>query len=88
MPPVGHPHTDTEQGGFEPPAPCGAAVFKTATIDHSDIAPDNISIIQKRKIYVKLLNKNFSDSKLQRSMTVGNSYRTEKSKREWKGNST
>ena len=29
----------TEQGGFEPPVPCGTTVFKTASFNHSDIAP-------------------------------------------------
>jgi hypothetical protein len=29
----------TEQGGFEPPVPCGTTVFKTASFNHSDTAP-------------------------------------------------
>ena len=28
-----------EGEGFEPPVPCGTAVFKTAVIDHSTILP-------------------------------------------------
>ena len=28
-----------EREGFEPPVPCGTAVFKTAAIDHSAISP-------------------------------------------------
>ncbi len=28
-----------EREGFEPPEPCGSAVFKTAAIDHSAISP-------------------------------------------------
>ncbi len=28
-----------EREGFEPPVSCPTAVFKTATIDHSDISP-------------------------------------------------
>ena len=28
-----------EQGGFEPPVPCGTTVFKTASLNHSDTAP-------------------------------------------------
>ena len=34
----------TEQGGFEPPEPCGSTVFKTASFNHSDTAP-NLSIL-------------------------------------------
>ena len=29
----------SEREGFEPPETCASAVFKTATIDHSDISP-------------------------------------------------
>ena len=29
----------SEQGGFEPPVPCGTTVFKTASLNHSDTAP-------------------------------------------------
>ena len=29
----------SEQGGFEPPVPCGTTVFKTASFNHSDTAP-------------------------------------------------
>jgi hypothetical protein len=28
-----------EREGFEPPEPCGSAVFKTAAIDHSATSP-------------------------------------------------
>ena len=31
--------TSPEQEGFEPSVPCGTAVFKTASLDHSDTAP-------------------------------------------------
>jgi hypothetical protein len=29
-----------EREGFEPPGPCGPAVFKTAAIDHSATSPE------------------------------------------------
>ena len=29
-----------EREGFEPPEPCGSAVFKTAAIDHSATSPE------------------------------------------------
>lgn len=32
-------HSFAEREGFEPPVPCGTAVFKTAVIDHSTISP-------------------------------------------------
>ena len=33
----------SEQGGFEPPVPYGTTVFKTASFNHSDTAPINIT---------------------------------------------
>ena len=30
---------ETEEEGFEPPVPCGTAVFKTATLSHSVTPP-------------------------------------------------
>ncbi len=38
------PHELAEREGFEPPEPCGSAVFKTAAIDHSAISPQTIRI--------------------------------------------
>ena len=35
----------SEQGGFEPPVPCGTTVFKTASFNHSDTAPVRVLYI-------------------------------------------
>jgi hypothetical protein len=36
-----------EAEGFEPPEPCGSAVFKTASIDHSDKPPEHIDFTRR-----------------------------------------
>ena len=50
-----------EGEGFEPPEPCGSAVFKTAAIDHSATLPINDLCIyrpyQNRFIDIMLTNK-------------------------------
>ncbi len=44
-----------EEGGFEPPVPCGTLVFETSTFDHSDTLPYS-SRISKIFGYVNFFN--------------------------------
>ena len=39
-----------ERGGFDPPANCSAAVFKTAAINHSTISPSGSIKEQQSRI--------------------------------------
>ena len=44
---------EAEREGFEPPVPCGTAVFKTAVIDHSTISPSDFGRKGNKKFRVE-----------------------------------